>query len=101
MEIVPIDLENLNLSSEFIFFYFKLRQSKSIKWWVKDIEGMVHWWYYTFTYCVVLWGSQKAADKTRGNYVHSYSGALHVTRKKRKNQRPVNEVFVIYDLINK
>ena len=54
-----------------------------------------------FTYCVVLWGSQKGADKTRGNYVHSYSGALHVTRKKRKNQRPVNEVFVIYDLINK
>ena len=99
MEIVPIDLENLNLSSEFIFFYFKLRQSKSIKWWVKDIKV----WYIdgTFTYCVVLWGSQKAADKTRGNYVHSYSGALHVTRKKRKNQRPVNEVFVIYDLINK
>ena len=31
LEIVPIDLENLNLSSEFIFFYFKLKQSKSIK----------------------------------------------------------------------
>ena len=31
MEIVPIGLENLNLTSEFIFFHFKLKQSKSIK----------------------------------------------------------------------
>ena len=28
MEIVPIDLENLNLTSEFIFFHFKLKQPK-------------------------------------------------------------------------
>lgn len=53
------------------------------------------------TYCVVLWGSQQAADKTRGNYVHSYSGALHETRKNVKIKNQVNEVSVIYFFINK
>ena len=31
MEFVPIDLENLNLSSEFVFSYFKQKKSESIR----------------------------------------------------------------------
>ena len=48
MEIVPIDLENLNLSSEFIFFYFKLKQSKMYK-----AMGKRHWRYGTLMVCLL------------------------------------------------